>query len=530
MFTGELYPYQQYAVDRILYEETLLVAYSMGLGKTPITIAAVEDLAEDFNRSLIVVPASLKWQWAKAFIKFTDAPWFAKEDGSPHIERSRIIVIDGNREQRDFLWELANELDTEHVICSYNALLTDYPAALAMGFDVMVLDEATHIKSFRSKTAKLIKKLQPRYRIALSGAPLENRPEELFSIMQWVDPSVFGRWDLFDKSFIVRNTFGGVERYKNLDLLHAKLKTAMVRKSRKDEDVAPYLPDVTETDVPVLLDMPTRRTYRRIEKDLLNALDELKASGQGFNIAEYYAGAPSLSLTARGRVMSRMQVLHMLLDHPILVAESARLAQCSGNAGSQYAADLMRTPGFVLSETSPKLDALDELVGRMLEEEDSKIIIFTQYRRMMQLISTRLAEHYAVEDVLYHGGLTSQEKAKAAQAFHEDPDTRLFISTDAGGYGLDLPAANYLVNYDLPYSGGTKVQRDTRHVRVASIHSNVYVHNLVCESTVEERVRRILSLRADVADAVVEGSGKSVIVNDIGSLTEHLLSSPLVTL
>jgi SNF2 family DNA or RNA helicase len=532
MFTGELYPYQVEAVDRMTEQRTSLLAFTMGLGKTPTTIAALEDLIgkEKIDKALIVVPASLKWQWADAFAQFTDVEWFRRTDGRVHIERTSCVVIDGNKEQRQFLWELSWELGTHYTICSYNALLADAdPAGVwAYAYQAMVLDEATYIKSFRSRTAKAIKKMQPRYRIALSGAPVENRPEEAYSIMQWVDETVFGRWDLFDKSFIARNGFGGVLRYKNLDVLHEKLSTAMIRKSRSDPEVAKYLPEVVEKDIPVALDASTRRSYRRVEKDLLKALEAMKSTGGSFNLAEYYAGAPALSGTLRGRMMSVMQVAHMMLDHPILIHESARLTECTGDAGAQYAWDLLHTPGYVLSETSPKLDALDELVGRMLDE-DGKVIIFTQYRRMLDLIDKRL-EHHGGNAVLYHGGMSAAEKNAAAFNFNQHPECRLFISTDAGGYGLDLPAANFLVNYDLPYSGGKKAQRDSRHVRASSKFASVVVANLICADTVEERVRQILSLRARLAESIVEGSGKSFIENDVTSLTEHVRASALVTL
>lgn len=529
MFTGDLYPYQVEAVDRMTQQQASLLAFTMGLGKTPTTIAALEDFVGRLSveKTLIVVPASLKWQWADAFRKFTDVAWFRRTDGQAHIEREHCVIIDGNKQQREFLWDLSWELGTPYTICSYNALLADAdPEVWAYSYEAMVLDEATYIKSFRSRTAKMIKKMQPRYRIALSGAPVENRPEELFSIMQWVDERVLGRWDLFDKSFIVRNDFGGVLRYKNLDLLHEKLSTVMIRKSRSDPEVAKYLPAVIEKDIPVVLDAPTRRSYKRVEKDLSKALEAMKSLGGSINLAEYYAGGPALSSTTRGRVMSVMQVLHMLLDHPLLVTESARLSQTSGNAGAWYAWDLLKTPGYVLSETSPKLDALDGLVGEMLAE-DGKIIIFTQYRRMLDLIDKRL-EHYSANAVLYHGGMSASEKNAAAQNFNQLPECRLFISTDAGGYGLDLPGANFLVNYDLPYSGGKKAQRDTRHVRASSTFKSVVVANLICADTVEERVRQILSLRADVAEAIVEGTGKSVIENDVASLTEHVRSSSLI--
>lgn len=520
MFTGELYPYQVSAADRILKRRSLLVAYSMGLGKTPITINATEDLLEntEVDRVLIICPASLKWQWAAALAKFTDLPSETIKLKNSELvvpTRGGCTVIDGAKAQRTNQWRYPSD----YVICSYQAVLRDWEILKHHPFDVVVCDEATALKNFRGKTAKLVKSLQPEYRIALAGAPVENRPEELFSIMQWVDDEVLGRWDLFDKSFIVRNSFGGVLKYKNLDLLHENLRGVMVRKSRRDPDVAPYLPEVTEVDIPVELDTATRRSYRFIEKDLLRALDALREQGTSFDIAEYYAGAPTLSGTMRGAVMARMQALHMFLDHPTLISWSAA-GYDRDNGGSAYASDIMHNPNFVLSELTPKLDVLESLVQRMVDE-DGKIIVFTQYRRMLPLIAGRLALH-GIEYVDYHGGMSAMEKAESVARFELDSGCRVFLSTDAGGYGLDLPAANFLINFDLPYSGGKRQQRNARHVRASSKHKNVYVANLICTETVERRVKDVLELRERLADSIVDGVGDAVILNDVDSLTEHV--------
>jgi len=520
VFTGELYPYQDDAALFIQDREAALLAYSMGLGKTPITLAALEGLysAEDIDTTLVVVPASLKWQWAKAVRKFTDCEM--PDWDKPHSHD--CVVIDGTKQQRRLQWQFAIGCSSRYVICSYNALRMDWDLVKALPFQAMVCDEATALKNFRGKTAKLIKSLQPRIRIALTGTPVENRPEELYSIMQWVDKEVLGRWDYFDKSFIVRNSFGGVLRYKNLDLLHERLSKAMIRKSRFDPDVAPYLPDVMEVDIPVELDAASRRAYRVIEKDLLAALEALGDSSPGFNIAEYYAGGPALSSSIRGKVMARMQVMRMFLDDPELVAESARLAENTGNSGCQYASELLCRPGFALPPLSPKLDALKALIRRICAEDDSKIIVFTEYRRMQRIIEAHLKGPYALEYVLYHGGMSASEKAVAADRFQDDPNCRIFLSTDAGGYGLDLPAAKYLINFDLPYSGGKQKQRNARHVRASSQHKKVFVANLVCADTIEERVLKTLNLRARVSDAIVDGRGNAVIENDVDSLSKYV--------
>jgi SNF2 family DNA or RNA helicase len=528
MFTGQLYPYQVEAVEQILDRRKLLVAYSMGTGKTVLTIAALEELLArgEIRTVLVLVPASLKWQWARALAKFTDMDTQAllmrgNEIVVPYQEW--CAVINGTAKKRAEQWAAAREQKPDYIIASYSAVLNDWEEMCATAPDAVVLDEATVIKNFAAETSKRIKGITTDTRVALSGTPVENRPEEVFSIMEWVDRNCLGRWDLFDKSFIVRNHWGAVRSYKNLGLLHERLQTSMIRKSRLDPEVAKYLPEVAETTRPISLDLLTRRHYNFILDDLATALDELAESGQDFDLAAYYNGATSESGTsAQGKVMARLLAARMLLDHPELLMDSAEAFHEGRGEGSQYIAefvDQISEIGQLLKRT-PKLDELDRVVGDMLSEEGTKVAIFTSYRRMLPYMAARLDKH--ADMVLFHGQLNAVDKAGSVAKFQQDPDCRIFLSTNAGGYGLDLPEAQYLVNYDLPDSKGVLDQRNTRHVRASSEFSRVYVVNLVTENSVEERQQATLALRGKLSSAIVDGRGEGILVNDVASLTEHV--------
>lgn len=524
MFTGTLFPYQNEAVERILSDRRILVAYSMGTGKTVLTLAALEDLfgQGEISCCVIMVPSSLKWQWAQAIAKFTDTPTRTVTLRGMELTvptEDVCTVINGTPKQRRQQWGTAQHAD--YVVVSYGAVLHDWKELCALPADALVLDEATAIKNFSAQTTKRVKKLRPPVRVALTGTPVENRPEEVFSIMEWVNTQVLGRWDLFEKSYINRNFFGGVSSYKNLGLLHRNLSRAMIRKSRLDPEVARYLPDVTETTRHVQLDKTTRSIYKAILSDVQEAMEELAEAGGDFDLAAYYAGIKTDgAFGAQGKLMARLQAARLLLDHPQLLMDSA-VAFHEGTGGSQYAAEFAAGRDDLPDlNSSPKLNALDELVGTMLAEPGTKAAIFTDYRKMLPYLSGRLEKHGDL--ALFHGQLNSDEKAGILARFKTDPECRLFISTNAGGYGLDLPEAQYLVNYDLPYSNGVLAQRNTRHVRASSKFERVHVTSLVVEEAIEERVQATLRLRQRLSQAVVDGTGAGALEMDVESLAEHI--------
>lgn len=527
VFTGKLHPYQVEAVQRIVTDRQLLVAYSMGTGKTVLTLAATEQLLGESAISccLILVPATVKWQWAKSIAAFVDTPVRTLRLRGREITvpaEQVCTVINGTREQRARQWAYVQGGNCDYVIASYTCVLNDWLDLTLCPIDAVVLDEATAIKNFAAQTTKRVKKMRTPVRIALSGTPVENRPEEIYSIMEWVDPDLLGRWDLFDKSFIVRNHWGAVVRYKNLNVLHNKLAARMIRKSRLDPDVASYLPDVTETTHSVVLDTTTRRLYRTVQRDLLYALDELAARGESVDLAAYYAGSDSGGEhSAQGRVMARMLAARMLLDHPGLLMDSACDYLADTGRGSQYIAELVsQHNGLADHQATPKLDELVRQVEAMLAEPGVKVAVYTDFRRMLPYLVQRLDRFGRIAQ--YHGGLNADEKAAVKEDFATEPDCRIFLSTNSGGVGLDLPEAQYLINFDLPYSGGILAQRNARHVRASSTHARVYVVNLVAEDTIEERQQATLALRARVAEEIVDGRGTGVVINSVASLTEHI--------
>jgi len=525
-FTGTLLPYQPEAVDRMCERQKMLVAYDLGLGKTVLTIAAIERLMDEQRikePGLIICLSSLKYQWANQIEKFTNGT-------------SRALVIDGTPKKRAEQYAEANDWansGVDYIILNYEQIVNDWDQVRDLPRGFVVLDEATAIKSFRSKRSKAVKKLiSSPYRFALTGTPIENgKPEELYSIMQFVDSSVLGRFDIFDAAFIVRNNWGAPQYYRNLPTLHTKMKEASVRKAQKDPDVAPYLPDAIHKEpVQIVFDRKSSKLYDRICQDLLTDLDEAQSLfGSNFNVMAHY-GLESKRGGAedemRGKIMSKIGALKMLCSHPELLTSSASKFTSMKGEGSSYANELVSSGALDGITSSPKLDYLIQYIKEFLDQDEkNKVVIFATYVDMLDKIESALGASICRK---YSGKLDAKTKEENKIAFNEDASIRVLISSDAGGYGVDLPAANLLVNYDLPWSSGAAVQRNGRIKRASSTWPSIVIQDVIVAGSIEERQWESLQHKSAVADAIIDGKGiddKGGVPMSIESLRQFLTSS-----
>lgn len=556
MLTLPLLPYQDPAVDKFLARGKLLMTMDMGTGKTVVSIAAAEELlgCGDINYCMVVCPASLKWQWAEALAKFTDVPTRVKKvkiDGKTEElvipQEPYGIVIDGTPGkfdeesgeyipgQRDAQYELIGET-TDYIIMGYDNVLDDHLKVSKIRAQMVVCDEVTQIKTPGTKRSKRIKRmLNAPYRLGLTGTPVDNILEDLYSIMEWVDDEVLGRWDSFDASFIRRDDNGVVLGYRNLDVLRDLLAPAIFRKRRTDPDVASYMPEMVEDDWWVDLDDDSWDVYITMAHDLLDTLKNARVVG-GFDIAAHYTGSRVSENSDLGRIMARQQAISLLLDHPLLVVESAYEYQDSQEQkaagakkklwpGSKYCYEFLSSGKELTDMPSPKIDKLVEKCRHILDTEpDSKILVYTKYKRLLDIIQNA----FDLPAVQYKGGMTSSAKAAAIRKFTVDPECRLFLSSHAGAYGCDMFMANHLVNVDQPPAVGKADQINGRHVRAASEFKIVYVHNMLVSGTIEERDPVRLKFKRRIGSAILDGEGATAdwaIDDDRVSLTTWLEAS-----
>lgn len=487
MFKGNLWPYQEEAAERMVDRGQMLLGMVMGAGKTPTALGAIEALYEDdeVERCIVVVPASLKYQWLREIGKFTDA---------------KATVIDGTKAQRAAQWRMS--IHSRYVIVNPETLIND--VKMMPAFQAMVIDEATIIKNRQAKRSRLLKRIGKAipYRYALTGQPIENRPEELFSIMEFVDKDVLGTFENFDRTFIVRDHWGKPLRYRNLDRMFKVMQECMVRKTR--EDIADQLPDIIHQVIPVPFDTKAAGLYRHIANDLLVQIGQaVKSGGGSFNLWSHYNDPAGQE--AQGQIMARLTVLRMLCDNPELVRISAsQYNDSSTTAGSQYAADITKQ-GLVDGVTdAPKLRACLEYIQDVLDEDPkNKVVLFSFFKKNLALIQE--ATKGLAGSVLFTGDQTAEEKDRAKQRFANDPDCRIFLSSDAGGYGVDLPMANYLISYDLPWSSGKLEQREARIIRLSSEFPHVTIATFVMQGSIEERQYEMLQHKRSVNEAFIDG-------------------------
>lgn len=522
-FVGKLYGFQEKAAEFMLDRGKVLVAYEMGLGKTPITIYVIETLIDEglVSSGLIVTPASLKYQWERQINKF--AP------------DATVIVIDGSPKKREALYSDALSGEYDYIILNYEQIVNDWDKVKHLPRDFVVCDEVTAIKSFKSKRARRVKRLQAPYLFGLSGQPIENKPEEAYSIMQWVDEDVLGRFDLFDRTFIVRNAFGGVMRYRNLPTFRKKMVEAMVRKVRTDPDVRDQLPKVAEESHLIEFDRAGATLYKHMARDLQADLAEAMGKMGSFDLFSHYSpnqpGGSKAEMAMRGKIMSKLTCLRMLCDHPELLAISARLydaSQVGGTGvkgGSAYAYELQAGARLKPAIQAPKFKECMALVTDILAADPaSKVVLFSFFKPTLRMLQVALAVD-DIGSVQFTGDMNAKAKDKAKQTFQDDPKVRVFLSSDAGGYGVDLPEANYLINYDLPWSAGKLDQRNARIVRLSSEWEAVTVINLLMRGSIEERQYALLEQKRMIASAFIDGKGfdsKGRLNLDLATLTDFL--------
>lgn len=543
MLTIDLHPYQDKDVDRAIARGSMLIAYEMGLGKTVMALAIIEELMgqDKVSTSFVVCLASLKYQWAQEIANKTDVKTRTldiRADGEKQTitipTEDHCIIIEGSPKQRAAQYAKVKQLKPDYVIMGYENVVNDWNYVRKLPRDLIVLDEAAGIKTFRAQRTRKIKRLTSPYRYAMTGTPIENgKPEELFSIMQWVDDTVLGRFDLFDKAYIVRDHFGGVEKYKNLPMLHAKLAQAMCRKTRQDEDVKPYLPDVDTKVIEITMDSKTKKAYDTIAAELLAELVAMGPRMGSFDLYDHYFGDGG-DKTEAGRIMAKMQALDMLLAHPDLLITSAQNYQDSQERrakgeqkknwpGSAYAYKIWQSGLLDDVLDSPKLAVLTDLVETiMASSPKNKVIVFSQYPEMLEIIQEVLPEWGSVT---YHGGMSAGQKAASKAKFGNDPDCRIFLSSHAGAVGTDLNMANYLINYDGAWSAGKQDQINGRHVRASSAFSKVYLIDLIMKGTTAVLKHARVNLKRNVGSAIMDNRGaddKGRVENDIPTLREFL--------
>ncbi|HEY0555355.1 MAG TPA: DEAD/DEAH box helicase [Thermoanaerobaculia bacterium] len=446
-----LYPYQQEGVLHLAFTERALLADEMGLGKTVQAIAACELLRRlrGVERVLVVCPASLKGEWEDQIARFTGLP-------------SRIIA--GPRAQRLAQYSEDAGEGAFFYLANYEQILIDADAVQQrLAPDVIILDEAQRIKNWQSRTAQAVKRLRSPYAFVLTGTPLENRIDEIYSIVQFLDPSLLGPLFRFNREFYRLDERGRPAGYRNLDELHRRLAPVLLRR-RKDE-VEGQLPGRLDKHYFVPLEDEQIPRYAEYERRVAQILAEARRR-------------PLLPKEFE-QLQRWLACMRMVCDTPYILDSECRVC--------------------------PKLTELREILDELLTEPGTKILIFSEWERMLDLVRETVQE-METGFAWHTGSVPLPRRREEVRRFKEDPDCRLFLSTDSGGVGLNLQAANVVINLDLPWNPARLEQRIARAWRKHQTRP-VRVLYLVSGGTIEHRMIPLLAGKQRLADSVVDGRG-----------------------
>jgi len=464
---ARLYPFQVQGVAFLAANGRGLLADDMGLGKTLQAIAAATWLTthEGVQRTLIVCPASLKHQWAREIARFTG---------------HEAEVVQGNPESRLAQYRRG----AVFTIVNYELVLRDAGRIQQiLSPDLLVLDEAQRIKNWRTKTAAAIKSLQTRYAFVLTGTPLENRLEDLYSLMQVVDARVLGPLWRYLVDFHVTDERGKVLGYRNLSELRRRLAPVMLRRDRTL--VRDQLPDRLE----LRLDIPLDHRQRQLNDEAVD----------------------SAAMIAQRAAKQR---------RPLTPSEERALLSALQNA--RMACD---AAGLVDKESvgSPKLTELERLLEELCVEGGRKVVVFSQWTRMTEM-AQGVATKLGLGTVQLHGGIPTARRGALLDTFHKDPAAQVFLSTDAGGVGLNLQCASAVINLDMPWNPAVLEQRIARVHRLGQTAA-VQVILMVAVDGYEGRVASLIANKRVLFHEVMHEDAEAEAVGVSKRTVEALLGS-----
>lgn len=428
----ELLPYQLDGIAFAVGVGRAVIADDMGLGKTIQGMGAAELLAQDADiaKVLIICPTSLKSQWRLEINRFTD--------------RSCRLVL-GKAEERAAQYNG----DCFYTVCNYEQVLRDIQNIEKVKWDLIILDEGQRIKNWEAKTSQVVKALKSPFALVLTGTPLENRLEELFSIVEFIDDRRLGPAFRFYNTYRVTDEKGKLLGYKNLDALREALKPVLIRRTRA-EVIKELPPRVTEIRriIPTEEQLTVHNQHRRIVSQIL-----------------------------KKKYISEMDILRL----------QKALLLCRMAANSTFLVDKQR-PGY-----SSKLQEIDSLLESLKAENDRKIVMFSEWTTMLNLIEPILHKH-DLDYVRLDGSVPQKKRLGLINQFQKDPGCKVFISTNAGSTGLNLQAANTVINVDLPWNPAVLEQRIGRAHRMGQKRP-VQIFLMVTTETLEESLLGTLSAK-----------------------------------
>ncbi|BDD02918.1 SNF2-related protein [Aureibacter tunicatorum] len=425
-----------------------ILADDMGLGKTLQTISALAKFKEDgllsTGKVLIIVPTSLMTNWDKEIARF-----------APMLE-VKIYHGPGRKLEGDY----------DCLVTTYGMARTDLSKLKKKDWYALIIDEAQNIKNASTAQTKAVKSIPASVKIALSGTPVENRLSEYWSIMDFANKGYLGTVKKF-----VDHYAKPIQEVHDHDVLE-----------RFKKMTSPFLLRRLKTDKTIITDLPDK-----IEQNVYCALTEEQASIYQATVekAMKAIGGADEGIEKKGMVLSMITSLKQVCNHP-----------------AQFLKGKMNKP-----EYSGKTDQLFAVLDSVFETEE-KVLIFTQYTEMGNMLQNWIDERYHTHSQFLHGGLSRKERDHMVDRFQNDPDCRVFVlSLKAAGTGLNLTQASHVVHYDLWWNPAVEAQATDRAYRIGQ-KRNVMVHRLICQGTFEEKIDEMIRTKRKLSDLTVAAGEK----------------------
>lgn len=463
-----LYPYQKEGVMGMLRAGRVLLADDMGLGKTVQAIAAVEVFARFFgvSRVLIICPTSLKYQWNSEIMKFTGR---------------EACIVEGLVHKRKDLYRQ----DDFYKIISYGAVLNDLHLIEKWDAGLVIVDEAQKIKNWKTKTAQSVKKIRSDYAIVTTGTPLENRIDELHSIVEFLDMYKLGPLFRFLHHHQIMDENGKMAGYRNLRTIHKTLEDILIRRTKKE--IRDQLPG--RIDKNFFVEMTREQSAEH--EDYYNTVARLASKWIRLGFLEE----------------EERQLLMTCLNCMRMVADSTYILDPKTNHGN-------------------KIPEVISLISDLMEYKGNKLVIFSQWKRMFELLIRELKKT-DLQFVYLNGDVPAIQRKKIIEQFRDDKNLRVFLSTDAGGVGVNLQQANILINIDLPWNPAVLEQRIGRIYRLGQ-KKKIQVFNFISAYSLEHRILHLLEFKKSVFAGVLEEQGEDqVMVEGFMKSIQNLLNVDL---
>jgi len=472
-FNGTLRHYQQEALtwmgNMTKFNFGLCLADDMGLGKTIQVIALLCYLKQHYPEKpgsvLVVCPTSILFNWYRELKKF-----------APDLE---VMLHYGSSRIKDAS-EIPEILKPHKIILtSYGTLRNDIDLLESIDFSGIIVDESQNIKNYASQQSKAINRLRGQFRICLSGTPIENRLIELWSLFNFLNIGLLGKRKEFQNKYVIP-----IERFQNKDVvekLRLIIAPFILRRVKSDKTVINDLPDKNEMKVIVDLTETQIKLYKELVENTLKEIEDISSDKK-----------------KKGTILALLVKLKQICNHPSQYLKLDMEELELDNNLQEFVSQ------------SQKLERMIEMTDEVLSNGE-KVLIFTQFTQMGDILKKVLEQKYNFEILYFHGGVQENKRREIVDRFQSsdiDSPPILILSLRAGGTGLNLTQGTTVIHIDRWWNPAVEDQATDRAYRIGQ-KSVVNVFKFITKGTIEDKIDKLLEEKRELAEMIVESTGES---------------------